>query len=200
MFAEGENHKLAVAKAHIDTAALMIAMDADPRSVHLLVMAAEELVRSYCKKTGKTLQLDIDGMMRAELRKEWFASKHKAYNYFKHADRDAEKPYSGPGRGNLITLNDMMILQAAINLPKLGVELASHVGWVWRAALVAHPQLVDWEAIPDVDVEIVRKAGANLDRATVREAILAQFLIEQQPVARLVDSAMAARARMPNLS
>ena len=114
--------KLEVAKAHIETAVLLYAVNGDTRSIHLLVMAAEEVIRTYAKATGQSLKLDIDEMIRPEKRREWIAAKNKAYNYFKHADRDAEIAYDGPAKDNLERLNEMTIVQASVNLPALLVS------------------------------------------------------------------------------
>lgn len=193
MFKHGEIQKLEVAKAHIETAALMIGVGGDTRSIHVLLMAGEELIYSFTRATGGTLKFDLDQRIRPERRREWLAAKNKAYNFFKHADRDAEVDYSGPSEEQLATLNQLTIVFAVANLPALGIKLAPHVDWVWRAAIVAMPSLIDWDQLPDMDRDRVTKAAETISSSSVRQAILAQAFATDAVLTSDVELALQAK-------
>jgi hypothetical protein len=102
--------KLGVVAAHIRTAMQMIAIEADPISVHLPVMAAEEMILSIAKQRNVFLRTDFRHYVKEEHHKEWRDATRKAYNYFKHADRDLGGYYSGPTFPKLKWLNEVQTL------------------------------------------------------------------------------------------
>lgn len=187
--------KLDVARDHIETAVLLNALGADDKSVHLVVMAADELIRAYAKATGKTLSLDIDAMIRDDAKKVWFAAKSKAYNYFKHADRDAEVEYDGPEGDKLTTLNDLTILMAVTNLRALGVGLSAAASQQANGFLVLNPQMAKWDEI-FADHPELKDGFDSLGEVTRKDLMLASLatkLAEGAVSQKDVEAAIAAQ-------
>jgi hypothetical protein len=102
--------KLQVVEAHLRTTAQLIAIEADPISTLLVVMAAEEMILSLARQKGTPLRWDYKLFVKDEYHKEWRDAQRKACNYFKHADRDAGVDYSGPPMAKLTWLNEVQTL------------------------------------------------------------------------------------------
>ena len=99
--------KLAIAGEHIETAIFLIASGASPRSVHVLVMAAEEIVSQLLKHTGTAPLVDVDSVLTDKGKQVWAEKKADVYNFLKHAHRDFREAYAGPDDKNLTELNDI---------------------------------------------------------------------------------------------
>ena len=162
-------------------------MEADPRSIHVLVMAADEIISTYAKAAGKQLALDIDSAIRVDARKEWFRAKKRAYNYFKHADQDALVEYDGPNSEQLSELNDIGILQAWLNLAALDVSIAPASQWISKAVAMFHPQIMDWEKMPAGTKEMAAEAAKGMKPDPLRHAVLATAFRDSKKLANDVE-------------
>jgi hypothetical protein len=100
--------KLHMIGHHITAAIQMIAMEANPFSTHVIVMAAHEMIFDVAEKRGVFLEWDPEDYIKDEhlpqFRKLW----NKAYNYLKHADWDSEEPYDGPAPKDLRSVNEFL--------------------------------------------------------------------------------------------
>jgi hypothetical protein len=102
--------KIDIVDAHLTSAVQMIAVGCDPVSVHIVVMACEELVSSVANDRGIVLEHDFRFHIKDEHHKDWLNLNRKAYNFFKHADRDANEIYSKLSRFELMRINDLKLL------------------------------------------------------------------------------------------
>lgn len=147
--------KLDIATLHIVAGIQMIALRANPYSTHLQVMACDEIIETVAEKRNVLLSYGSKLRIKDEHRKEWFAIKRKAYNFFKHADRDADAMYDGPSETDLILLNDITLIMAITGLNQLGhpypqvftmfvVAMASYYPryYKWDDLAAEYPQLV----------------------------------------------------------
>jgi hypothetical protein len=62
----------------------------DPFAIHLLIQSGEKLVRGIANKAGVLLRLDFDPHLKGGTREEFYYFWRIAYNYFKHAEHDAD--------------------------------------------------------------------------------------------------------------
>ncbi len=173
MFSDEFNHKLTVAKHHVETAVLLSGINADVRSIHVLAMAADDLILSVAGAIQHDLPISIESVIRPDKIKVWFRAKKKAYNFFKHADLDPFVNYDGPDFENLVALNDVILMQAIANLRSLGVPLAQTTDWFWRGVLFLNPHLVDWEHVPgavEALAELTERQNNRDDLMTVVRA------------------------------
>jgi hypothetical protein len=99
--------KLDVIGHHLIAAMQMIAIEANPISTHLLVMAADELIISLADARGVLLDHDYRIYIQDEFHEQYRRHIRKPYNYFKHADRDAHEKYEGPPPKDLSVANEL---------------------------------------------------------------------------------------------
>ena len=86
--------KLDVAKRQLETAILLYFNNSDPVSIHTLAAAAYNILRTLNKNVGGDIMLkDCGQFLNAEQQKEFHRWVNEAENFFKHADRDADKSY-----------------------------------------------------------------------------------------------------------
>ncbi|HXO70041.1 MAG TPA: hypothetical protein VN838_13855 [Bradyrhizobium sp.] len=102
--------KLDIAGGHIRAAIQMIAIGANPYSTHVIVMACEEMLRSIAEARKAALAGSLDHAVKKDRLDEWRKHIRSAYNFFKHADRDASTDYDGPSEGNLQILNQIQTM------------------------------------------------------------------------------------------
>jgi hypothetical protein len=102
--------KLDIAGGHIRAAIQMIAIGANPHSTHVIVMASEEMLRSIAESRKVALAGSLDHAIKKDRLAEWRKHIRSAYNFFKHADRDVDTDYDGPGEDDLQTLNQIQTM------------------------------------------------------------------------------------------
>lgn len=197
--AKTEISKLDIAEEHVETAILLIAMNASPRSAHLPVMAASEIVRAVAKYHKIELKLDLEKYIVPERITEWRKAERRAYNYFKHADRDAAEPYSGPSDGNLRTLNDLSLMQTIANLQGLGVTRQPFTMFAASIGLL-YPNLADWSKILEDNPKLkplYEEYVSKLDRHLLHQMVVAFFLHRDNELHHDVDLAVQAAPAWP---
>ena len=137
--------KLTIAAHHVMAALQMIATRCNPYSIHLLAMAAEEIVESVAARQGIILPLSADRWIKPEHRKEWLKGKRKFSNFFKHADRDHDAEYVGPDVAELQKLNDVLLLMVCYSLVELGYNSPAVFGAFTVLTFSIYPDIYDWE-------------------------------------------------------
>ena len=102
---------------HFHSAFWLIADGRSPVSVHLLVMAAHEMLTSIAHKRGREMLYEIKGLRRQESREDREVAKF-LYNFFKHARNDeaAETKFS---MRNLSILNEITLAASCVNFRSL---------------------------------------------------------------------------------
>jgi hypothetical protein len=88
----------------------MIAMECHPYSTHTIVMACKELIISVAASRNIFIEWDPKIWIKDKYYKAFLSQERKAYNYFKHADRDPEEPYDGPAQDELRFVNEIQTL------------------------------------------------------------------------------------------
>jgi hypothetical protein len=102
--------KTDIIRQHITAAIQMLAVEANPFSTHLVVMAGEEMIRQVAGARNIPLTADFRIYIKDEYHVEYLQKVRKAYNWFKHADRDAEASYDGPAPCDLARVNETQTL------------------------------------------------------------------------------------------
>jgi hypothetical protein len=183
--------KLRVAVAHLESAALLMAVDGDEKSIHVLIHASEELVRTYAENTGKPLAFEFYGTIKVERRTEIYNLMRKAYNYFKHADKDAEVPYSGPDNHQLYTINSLLFHATVQNLLGLGVDPGRFVFINSQLCILEQPNLVHTST--DDAASLVRQLIALGTPERVAEMRLTAWLGDNEELVPRFTGAVEAR-------
>jgi hypothetical protein len=94
--AEIRVNKIQAAQRQVDAAIRMLFSDEDPIAIHTLVSAALGILRPLAERNPdcKIHKMTKD-VIKPNKQKEFFAGITRAYNYFKHADRDPEDVLQG---------------------------------------------------------------------------------------------------------
>ncbi|NJO35535.1 MAG: hypothetical protein HC869_23085, partial [Rhodospirillales bacterium] len=116
--------KLDMIRHHLTAAVQMIAIKCNPYSTHVIVKAANEMIEVIARQTGVPLDWDPDLLIKDEHIKDYRKLANKAYNYLKHADKDANDPYDGPAHSDLCKLNDVLSLFNLNGYQALGGKLS----------------------------------------------------------------------------
>ena len=112
--------KLEIIERHLVASIQMIALEMNPISTHVVVMACEEMVLSLADANGVPLDFDYRIYVKDEFHSQYRNKIRAPYNFFKHADRDPHANYEGPSEGDLSHANEIMTLMNAIGYTKLG--------------------------------------------------------------------------------
>jgi len=85
----------------------MIAIECHPFSTHTVAMACKELIITVATSRNIFIEWDPKIWIKEEHYKVYLSHERKAYNYFKHADRDPEQAYDGPELDDLRFINEI---------------------------------------------------------------------------------------------
>src|SRR5690554_6209019 len=120
--------KIDIIAEHITAAIQLIAIEANPYSTHVLVMAADEMVLQVAGARGIALTLDYRIYIKDEYQSEYRKKAREAYNWFKHADRDPNAKYSGPSFKDLSQVNEVQTLINIKGYTEIGGTLSKIQG------------------------------------------------------------------------
>lgn len=162
--------KVDVAERHIVAAFQMMSIGCNPFSTHLVVKAAHEIIEVLASKRGVPLDWDPRVHIKGEHLTDYRKLANKAYNYFKHADRDAEAPYDGPSYADLQKLNEVLtifnihgLLALTGKLPKALIHMSTliamkHPDYFKEEFLAAQPAIAEKLRDLPKDPEVIRMA------------------------------------------
>ena len=85
--------KIDAAKRQLETAIVLYFSNADPVSIHTLSAASHEIIQDLCKPVGIKSAIKDLNMVKEEKRDEYKKLVNSAQNFFKHADKDADRLY-----------------------------------------------------------------------------------------------------------
>jgi hypothetical protein len=171
--ASKQPNKLEIASFHVDAAIRMIGRGINPYSVHLQVMASDEIIEAVAEARDVLLPYGTKLRIKDKYRREWFAAKRKAYNFVKHATRDPESKYDGPDRATLLRLNDMTLAMSINGLRELKHEIPQMFVEYVIAVFVLYPELCKWEELFAANPQLKSNADllGNLSRSTFEAAV-----------------------------
>jgi hypothetical protein len=112
--------KLLVIERHLIASAQMIAVGVNPISTHVTVMACDEMIVALGNARGVDLKFDLRKYMQDKNYVEFRRVMRIAYNYFKHADRDAGDEFDFAHDEELCAVNEIMTYMNAIRYIQLG--------------------------------------------------------------------------------
>ncbi|MGO9544087.1 MAG: hypothetical protein ACLPPF_04745 [Rhodomicrobium sp.] len=128
---------------HILSSVQMIAIECHPFSIHAVVMACKELILNVAERENIFIEWDPKVRIKNEYYKQYMVTERKAYNYFKHADRDAWQPYDGPGLDDLRFINDVHTLFNIHGYWKITGTDSSGFSMFSSLMMVRYPELFD---------------------------------------------------------
>lgn len=165
--------KADVAHAHTLSAIQGTAVGLDPIAIHLLVMACDEILETIARKKNLTVIADSNVYIVEGHQKEWRDAKRRAYNYFKHADRDADATLEKPDRDGLVFLNDVGILMNIANMSIIGLEVKIIYMHFFYSIGMAYPRLLKWSEIfsEHPQLKVMHDALLKRDRGTIMAAL-----------------------------
>lgn len=134
--------KLRVVLGHLEAASVMMALDLEPISVHVLLMAAEEITESYAERCGTKLFLswkEIKASLPKQMAVEIHNARAKPYNFAKHADTDPHANYPGPSATDLYAVNALIWYATSENLLRLGLEPSPRMKLLQSICLIGVP-------------------------------------------------------------
>jgi hypothetical protein len=105
--------KIEVIESHIVASLQLIAVEANPVSTHVIVMACEDMVTGMAKARGVLLDWDYRIYVRDEFHKAWRDKFREAYNFFKHAAKDPANIFDRIPPAHLAELNE---IQTVLNI------------------------------------------------------------------------------------
>jgi hypothetical protein len=139
--------KLDIAEQHIIAGFQMIGAGVNPYSVHLVSMAADEIIETIADQRKVLLEHGATLRVKKEHRGEWFKAKRAANNFFKHADRDSDAIYEGPDFDTLQRLNDANLAFAILGLEALGRTTPGYFKTLIYMVFCLYPTWCKWGKI-----------------------------------------------------
>jgi hypothetical protein len=164
-----------VVRHHIIATAQLMAVEASPYSIHVLVMATEEMIRKIAASRGKQLSADYRIFIKDEFQQEYLTKLREAYNWFKHADRDADASYAGPSAAELAKLNDIQTLLNIRGLLELGEATSPIFGIISLVITTKYPEYVNTDMLKPYPELLEQHNALSRDPEVVR-MVLRSFL------------------------
>lgn len=170
--------KLQIAGMHAQAALQMMAIGCNAFSIHLPVMACREIIKTVAKRRGVDLALDLTSLIRPERLAEWSSAAVKAYNFFKHADRDPDGTMPAADLARIEQLNDMEMVANVFHLQELGYNLPHCYQGFWGTIAIVYPDILNWEVIFGANPQLrnsyqrVRQASRDTVMFALRSALI----------------------------
>ena len=170
--------KLDVAKDHIETSIRMIAHRFAPVSTHVIVMAGEDVIRGIANHKAIELESDFRRFIKAEYHGEYIKLSKLAYNYFKHADKDAGNPLQGTVLRNLRQINDAKTILNIRCFAQVGGAVSHSMGVFVYSMMLVYPQHFDEAAFDDFPNLKQQWCNLSNDRGLALDAL--RVVLDQQ--------------------
>lgn len=167
--------KLEAAGRQLDQAIALFFSDGDAVSIHSLTLNAFEILTALARVDGATdwielLREDASAALGVGSKKEFFATFHRAPNFFKHADQDAEEMLPAFGDGD----NDFAL---ALTVFQFG-EIAARTMPMWAFLVWFYATRPEFPVPERLEHEVAPYSRASgLDRLSAGhwQAILRDF-------------------------
>jgi hypothetical protein len=177
--------KLDVIEHHLLASIQMIAVDVNPISIHVIVMACEEMISSFAEAKNVLLNFDYRVYIEDEFHQQYRALVRKPYNYFKHADRDADLAYDGPSLDDLSDANELMTMMNVIGYKELGGPPHAWVKMYTATRLMKNPHLFKKEFVETPAVktalESLRSCSPHLANTVLRHMLFQDGVLPAVP-------------------
>ncbi len=158
--------KLEAASRQLSTAIELWFRDADPVSIHILACSAYQIVHDINSRRGGRDLLYDSLVIKDEYRREWIDRIKRAYNFFKHADKDPTASVEFDPTNNVF-----FIMYTCLGLELLGIKPN-----IARAAFTLHqmlsmPQILTEKGRVEVEAfpESVRRSALAIEKSVFFE-------------------------------
>jgi len=178
--------KLDIVERHLLASIQMIALEVNPISTHVIVMACEEMVLSLADARNVLLDFDYRIYIKDEFHKQYRYQVRKPYNFFKHADKDPHQNYDGPDESDLSDVNEILTVMNVVGYTKLGGENQRSIANTFAITMmIKTPQLfkTDWlDAHPELKRAFEEASGKpQYANVALRETLFKQHLLPEIP-------------------
>lgn len=137
-----ELSKLEIVERHVIASIQMIALEINPISTHVIVMACEEMILSLADANSILLDQDYRIYVEDEFHKQFRRKVREPYNYFKHADQEPHGNYEGPDEDDLRAVNEIITMMNASGYRSLGGKnISEPIKAFGSAMLLKNPKL-----------------------------------------------------------
>jgi hypothetical protein len=176
---QGSISKLDIAEHHLITSIELIAIEASPISTHVIVMACEEILRKLMDAEGVLSDFDYKLYIVDEHHTDFLRLIRRSYNFFKHADSDAEEKYDGPPLPDLATVNEIRTVMNAVGYRDLGGKNLPLVVQFTITMMAKHPHLFKKDVIsrnpPLANAISELEKSADIALPALRRFVLSKF-------------------------
>lgn len=155
---KSEISKMNVIEHHLTAAIQMIAIGCNSYSIHLVVMACEELIATLAGQRNVLLDYDFRIYVKDEYHKQYRDVVRRAYNFCKHADRDPDEKLIEPEEEALKWVNEVQTILNSNGYRRLGGANLQPISDFALLMSIKHPAhfKVQWlDQFPDLKAKYV---------------------------------------------
>ncbi|ASR08318.1 hypothetical protein CHY08_15125 [Rhizobium leguminosarum bv. viciae] len=115
-----------------------------PIATHVLIGSATTLMHEYAKANGKDLALDVEKYVHAEFKKGFAQAMKSHYNFFKHANHDADLAIDIT---NISEVNEVAVYGAIIEYWNIFPDRPHQMQLFFSIATIMYPDLFNWDTL-----------------------------------------------------
>jgi len=139
-------NKPKVLRAQPDAAVVLVSLEETFVAAHTIIMACEELFRSWYVKKDIYVEFDYRIMIKDEYHRDYLDKMRQKYNYFKHADRDTDETLDVDHQ-QIHRLNETLLALLVHGYRKVFGELTAPMDIYSRWLVIAYPHLIKWDNV-----------------------------------------------------
>src|SRR6266567_4341266 len=149
-----------VLKAHLNTAVVLVSLEEGFVSAHTIVMACEELLRTWYVKKDIYVPFDYRIMIEDEYQRQYLDKIREKYNFFKHADRDIDAKIEVDPE-EMHKLNEMMLGLTISGYRAIFSDATPAMNEYGKWFSTCYPNLIKWYKMPGGPAIKARLAGVT---------------------------------------
>ena len=130
-----------------------------PIATHVLIGSATTLMHEYAEANGIDLALDVEKHVQAEYKKGFAQAMKSHYNFFKHANHDAELAIDIT---NISEVNEVAVYGAIVEYWNIFSDRPHQMQLFFSIATIIYPDLFNWGSL---DAEFPEVKSQRLELA-----------------------------------
>ncbi len=140
-------NKQAVLRSHLETAIVLVSLENGYVSAHTIIMACEELLRTWYVAKDKYVPFDYRFYIKDEYQKVYISKIRERYNFFKHADRDIDATIDLDPE-ELHRLNEVLLAISIFGYRYLFSDKTAAMNSYGQWFAAAYPDFIQWSNVP----------------------------------------------------
>ena len=136
-----------VLRSQLDSAVRLVSLEDDFVAAHSIVMACEELFRTWYVQNNLFVDFDYRIFIKDEYHKEYLKTIRADYNFFKHADRDLDDVIE-VDHEHFHRRNEVLLFLHIAGYRKVFGEISPVMTAYFQWATIAYPDFIKWENVP----------------------------------------------------